>query len=30
MIEEIHIGMRVALVWETTGNGMIVPRFKAV
>ena len=28
--EEIHIGMRVALVWETTGNGMIVPRFKAV
>jgi len=26
--EEIHIGLPVALVWETAGNGMIVPRFK--
>lgn len=26
--DEIRIGMRVALVWETAGNGLIVPRFK--
>jgi uncharacterized OB-fold protein len=26
--EEIHIGMAVALTWETAGNGMLVPRFK--
>ena len=26
--EEIRVSMPVALVWETAGNGMIVPRFK--
>jgi hypothetical protein len=26
--EEVRIGMPVVLVWETTGNGRIVPRFK--
>ena len=26
--EEIRIGMPVALVWETAGNGRVVPRFK--
>jgi uncharacterized OB-fold protein len=25
---EISIGMEVALVWETVGNGMLVPRFQ--
>ncbi|MGE0820817.1 MAG: Zn-ribbon domain-containing OB-fold protein [Candidatus Binatia bacterium] len=25
--EEIRIGMLVSLVWETAGNGMLVPRF---
>jgi len=26
--EEIHIGMPVLLVWETAGNGLLIPRFK--
>jgi hypothetical protein len=26
--DEIHIGMKVTLVWEIAGNGMLVPRFK--
>ena len=26
--EEVQIGSRVSLVWETAGNGMIVPRFR--
>ena len=26
--DEIYIGMRITLVWETAGNGMFVPRFK--
>jgi uncharacterized OB-fold protein len=26
--EEVCIGMPVVLVWETTGNGRVVPRFK--
>ncbi len=26
--EEIRIGMPVTVVWETAGNGMLVPRFK--
>jgi uncharacterized protein len=25
--QEIHIGMEVAVTWETAGNGMLVPRF---
>jgi len=28
MPEEISIGMPVVLVWETAGNGRVVPRFK--
>ncbi len=26
--EEIHIGMKATLVWETAGNGLLVPRFR--
>jgi uncharacterized OB-fold protein len=26
--EEVRIGMNVALVWESAGNGLLVPRFK--
>lgn len=26
--EEVWIGMNVTLVWETAGNGLLVPRFK--
>jgi uncharacterized OB-fold protein len=26
--EEIAIGMEVALVWETAGNGVLIPRFR--
>jgi len=25
---DVRIGMAVTLVWETAGNGMILPRFK--
>jgi len=25
---DVCIGMRVTLVWETAGNGLIVPRFR--
>lgn len=26
--EQIRIGMEVSLIWETAGNGMLVPRFR--
>lgn len=26
--EEVKIGMHIGLVWETAGNGLLIPRFK--
>ena len=28
MPKQIRIGMEVSLTWETTGNSMLVPRFR--